>query len=338
MRLRRVTLATGGTSVGVWDPGRERWVPIAAAAPLTGTADELMAVADDPVALLADPALRAQAERLIADVAEHDLTGGFALEPALLPFSPVSLRAFASSETHWVQAARGLVRRYLPRALPAITTYEAVRRRPFPALRPNPLFYERPCFYVGTHTTFLPDGAELPWPAWCDDLDFELELACVLAHPVRDCTPEEGAAAIGGFVVMNDCSARDVQWEEHRRGLFGPLGKTKSFANAMGAELVSADEILPRADALRGWVRVNGETWSETSTGDMQHSFGAMVAEAARGEQLLPGEMLSSGTLPGGCGLELGRWLQPGDELELEIEGVGALRGRVGSRAAVVSA
>lgn len=332
MRLRRVTLTTGGTSVAIWDAPRDRWVPLAVAAAGAGDpGGELAAVADDPIGLLADPALAAQAERRAAETPDDAVAGSFALAPALLPFTPLSLRAFASSETHWTQAARGLVRRYLPRALPAIATYEAVRRRPFPALRPNPLFYERPCFYVGTHTTFLPDGAELPWPVWCEDLDFELELACVLARPVRDCTPEEGAAAIGGFVVMNDCSARDVQWEEHRRGLFGPLGKTKSFANAMGPELVSADEILPRADALRGWVRVNGEVWSETSTSDMQHSFGAMVAEAARGEQLLPGEMLSSGTLPNGCGLELGRWLQPGDELELEIEGIGVLRGRTGS-------
>lgn len=334
MRLRRVALTAGGTSVAVWDAPRERWVPLAAAVPLAGGAPpELQAVADDPIALLADPHLRAEAEQLGHAVADHDLDDAFTLEPALLPFSPVSLRAFASSQTHWEQAARGLVRRYLPRALVASTAYERVTRRTFPPFRPKPLFFERPCFYVGTHTTFLPDGSELPWPAWCADLDFELELACVLMHPVRDCTPQEGEAAIGGFVVMNDCSARDVQWEEFRKGLFGPLGKTKSFANAMGPELVSADEILPRVDALRGWVRVNGEVWSETSTGDMQHPFGAMVAEAARGEQLLPGEMLSSGTLPSGCGLELDRWVRPGDDLELEIEGVGVLRGRVGARA-----
>lgn len=333
MRLRRVTLTTGGTSVAVWDAPRERWVPLAAAAPLAGGAPpELQAVADDPIALLADPGLRAEAERLAAEVADHDLDTAFSLSPALLPFAPRSLRAFAGWQEHWEQAARTLVGRYFPRVRPVMRAYERVTRTTFPPLRPGPLFFERPCFYVGTHTTFLPDGAELPWPAFCRDLDYELELACVLAHPVRDCTPDEGAAAIGGFVVMNDCSARDVQWEEARRGLFGPLGKTKSFANAMGPELVSADEILPRVGALRGTVRVNGETWSETSTAGMQHTFGELVAEAARGEQLLPGEMLSSGTLPRGCGMELDRWIQPGDALELEIEGVGMLRGTVGAR------
>lgn len=355
MRLRRVELTGGGRSVAVWDEPRERWLPLVpalkraseAAAATDAAAPEappiplgetefaaLGAVAEDLVAFLAGgEQARAQARALADRVAVADLSSTFALEPALLPFAPRSLRGFATSQRHWEQSARGLVRRYLPRALPAVTAFERLTGRTFPPLRPGRLFFEQPSFYFGNHLTCYPDGATLPWPAFCRDLDFELELGAVLAHPLRDAASEaEAEAAIGGFVVLDDLSARDVQWREHRDGLLGPLGKTKTFATALGAEVVTADELLPRLRALTGTVHVNGELWSRTSTAEQLHSFGAMVAHASAGEQLFAGELLSAGTLPGGCGLELNRWLSPGDALELEIEGVGRLRNAIGAR------
>lgn len=75
-----------------------------------------------------------------------------------------------------------------------------------------------------------------------------------------------------------------------------------------------------------------GETWSRTDTSDMRWTFPEMLAHAASGETVQPGEILSSGTLPDGCGLELDRWLQPGDELELKLELVGSVRNRIGRR------
>ncbi len=168
--------------------------------------------------------------------------------------------------------------------------------------------------------------------AYCRDLDFELEFGAVLARTVTDVTADEGQAAIGGFVVLNDLSARDTQWREYRQGIFGPLGKTRTFASAISAEIVTADEVLPHIEHLRASVRVNGETWSQTSTQGIQHSLGAIVAHASQGEQLHAGELLASGTMPDGCGLELDRWLEPGDLLELEIERIGTVSNRVGQR------
>lgn len=294
--------------------------------------EDLAAAVRDPVALLAlGEAGREAVARLCDRAADEDFADRFALVGAL-PFAPAALRAFMGWERHWIQAARGLVRHNLRPAAAAIGAFERVTRRPFPAFRPGRLFYEQPAFYMGNHLTFAPDGATLPWPRYCEELDFELELGAVLCRPVRDATPAQAEAAIGGFVVVDDLSARDTQWREYRHGLFGPLGKTKTFANAMSAELVSADVVLPRAERLHGSVRVNDETWSRTSTAGMQHTWGETVAFASAGEQLFPGELLSSGTLPDGCGLELDRWLKPGDDLELEIEGVATLRNRIGAR------
>jgi 2-keto-4-pentenoate hydratase/2-oxohepta-3-ene-1,7-dioic acid hydratase in catechol pathway len=320
VRLRRVRLKDSDEfSTAVWDDGR--WVPLPPA------------LDADVLALLASAELRQEAAAVVESARDEDPSAALELDPAPLPFTPLSLRAFSVFERHHVQASRGLIRRYLsPAARGVVTGFEGVSRRTFPALKPKKLFYEKPIYYMGNHLTIRPDGAELPWPRYSNDLDFELELGFVLASPLRDASEEEAADAIGGFFVVNDMSARDTQWKEYREGLFGPVVKAKAFATAMSCEVVTADEVLPRVDALRGSVRVNGETWAEGSTAEMRYGPAAMVAYASEGEDLRAGEVFATGTLPGCCGLELDRWIEPGDELELEIEGVGTLRNRVGDR------
>ena len=123
-------------------------------------------------------------------------------------------------------------------------------------------FYETPAFYLGNHTAMLADGEQMPWPGHTGYLDFELELAFVLARPLADATPAEAREAIGGWFVLNDWSARDVQAEEVRHGVFGPAVKSKTFANSIGRDVLSADELpdwqaVDRAGAgrRRGLVR-----------------------------------------------------------------------------------
>jgi 2-keto-4-pentenoate hydratase/2-oxohepta-3-ene-1,7-dioic acid hydratase in catechol pathway len=106
--------------------------------------------------------------------------------------------------------------------------------------------------------------------------------------------------------------------------------KAKNFANAMSVELVTADEILPRVSELDVAVRINGKPCGRGNTAGMQHSLGEMVAYASLGERVLPGELLSTGTIPGCSGMETGQWLSPGDEIELEIERIGTLRNHIG--------
>jgi fumarylacetoacetate (FAA) hydrolase len=180
-------------------------------------------------------------------------------------------------------------------------------------------WYEIPVFYFSNPGAIYGDGDEIPKPPDTAQLDYELELACVIGADGR---PE-------GFTIMNDFSARDLQRLEMAVGL-GPA-KGKDFATALGPVLVSPDE-LPADLDLRAIARVNGEVRTDTRTGAIYWSWDQLLAAAARNTPgLTAGEVIGSGTVGRGCILEHGdgRWLVPGDEVELEIEGIGVLRNRI---------
>ena len=182
-----------------------------------------------------------------------------------------------------------------------------------------PAWYEIPVFYFTNPGATYGDGDDIPMPADTQMLDYELELACVIGPDGR---PE-------GFTIMNDFSARDLQLKEMQVGL-GPA-KGKDFATALGPVLVSPDE-LPADLDMRAVARVNGEVRTDTRTGGIYHSWDRLIETAARNTPgLIAGEVLGSGTVGRGCILEHGdgRWLAPGDEVELEIEGIGVLRNRI---------
>jgi 2-keto-4-pentenoate hydratase/2-oxohepta-3-ene-1,7-dioic acid hydratase in catechol pathway len=261
--------------------------------------------------------------------------GGAAADPgdAILPFQPRTMRAFMLWESHYIASARALVKHFFPSPVARVVMgYERVTRRTFPKLKPNKRFYETPSFYVANHAALLADGDEMWWPSHTKFLDFELELAFVLAKPLADATPEEAAEAVGGWFVLNDWSARDVQAEDARENPFGPVVKSKTFANSIGSDVITADE-LPDWQAARGRVRVDGEVWCEGGTAGAVHDIGAMLAYASAGERLEPGDVISTGTMPGCCGLELDRWIQAGQTVELEIDGIGTLQNRISADA-----
>jgi 2-keto-4-pentenoate hydratase/2-oxohepta-3-ene-1,7-dioic acid hydratase in catechol pathway len=183
-----------------------------------------------------------------------------------------------------------------------------------------PAWYELPVFYFSNPAALYRHGDEVPKPADTEMLDYELELAAVVG--------DDGG--IAGFTIMNDWSARDLQLREMPVAL-GPA-KGKDFATSLGPELVSPDELPPDLD-LRAVARVNGEVRTDSRTGGMHWSWDELLAAAARNTPgVQPGDVLGSGTVGRGCILEHGdgRWLQPGDEVELEVEGIGVLRNRVG--------
>lgn len=253
-----------------------------------------------------------------------------------LPFRPRSIRAYMLWEDHFVNSSRMLVKRFFPRPIARVVGgYERLTGRTFPKLKPNARYYEAPVFYVANHTSVLADGEEMWWPSHTKALDFELELACVLAKPLVDATPEEAIDAVGGWFVLNDWTARDVQADDARRNVFGPVIKAKSFATSIGPDVLSADA-LPDWTALTGRVRVDGEVWCEGATANPQHSLGEMLAYASAGEKLDAGDVISTGTLPGCCGLELDRWVRPGQTVELEIDGIGTLANRISETASPV--
>lgn len=272
-------------------------------------------------------ATRAAAEAILAAADPGEGT----VDPARasIPFQPRSMRAFMLWESHVIASSRMLVKRFFPPpAAKVVAGYERVTGRTFPKLKPNKRFHEKPTFYVANHGALLGDGDPMWWPRHTRWLDFELELAFVLARPLADATAEEAAAAIGGWFVLNDWSARDVQAEDARENIFGPVVKSKTFANSIGPDVLTADEV-PDWTRMSGRVRVDGELWCEGSTAGPAHDVGAMLAYASAGERLEPGDVISTGTMPGCCGLELDRWVQPGQTVELEIDGIGALTNRI---------
>jgi 2-keto-4-pentenoate hydratase/2-oxohepta-3-ene-1,7-dioic acid hydratase in catechol pathway len=248
---------------------------------------------------------------------------------ASIPFQPRSMRAFMLWESHVIDSGRMLVKRFFPApAAKAVAGYERVTGRTFPKLKPNRRFHEKPTFYVANHGALLADGDPMWSPSHTKWLDFELELAFVLAQPLADASPEEAEAAVGGWFIVNDWSARDVQAEDYRENIFGPVVKSKTFANSVGSDVLTADAV-PDWTRMTGRVRVDGELWCEGSTAGPAHGLGAMLAYASAGERLEPGDVVSTGTMPGCSGLELDRWIQPGQTVELEIDGIGTLTNRI---------
>lgn len=224
----------------------------------------------------------------------------------LAPLRPRSLRDFLAFEGHLKNAyAR------LGRDIPAE-------------------WYDVPAYYKGMPDTVIGPDEEIAWPAWTDKLDHELELAAVIGAGGRDLAADDAPAAIFGYTIWNDLSARDVQARELPVGM-GP-GKAKDWdgSNVLGPCIATPDEVdLERA---RMQVRVNGEVWGEDTPASMHHSFADMIAYVSRGQTLHAGEVLGSGTAAGGSGLELDRWLAPGDVVELEIDGIGILRNPIGTK------
>jgi 2-keto-4-pentenoate hydratase/2-oxohepta-3-ene-1,7-dioic acid hydratase in catechol pathway len=191
-------------------------------------------------------------------------------------------------------------------------------------------WYTVPAYYKGMPDTVIGPEAEIPWPSYTDKLDHELELAAVIGKPGRDIPAGRALDHVFGWTIWNDLSARDVQGRELPIGMGPAKAKDWDGSNVLGPCIVTADEL--DASNVRMTVRVNSVVWGEDTSAHMHHSFGDLIAYASLAQTLYPGELLGSGTAAGGSGLELDRWLQPGDVIELEIEGIGVLRNRIGKK------
>lgn len=187
------------------------------------------------------------------------------------------------------------------------------------------VWYEMPVYYKSSADNIFGHGDAIEWPSYSDEADYELEIAAVIGKQGRDIPAANADEYIAGYTIFNDFSARDIQMREMDVGL-GP-SKGKDFANALGPYLATAADVDLSDTSMEAFV--NGEQWSEGNANTMYHSFGRIVEHASMGETLYPGDVIGSGTVGGGCGLELDRRLQDGDTVELEIEGIGTLRNTV---------
>lgn len=205
---------------------------------------------------------------------------------------------------------------------------------------PHPAWYDQPLFYFSNTNAVIGPDDDVAVPPGCRVLDFELEIGAVIGKPGKDLTPEQAADHIAGYTLYNDWSARDLMSPVVPVGM-GPV-KGKDFANTLGPWIVTADELAVhrRGDrlALEMHAELNGVPLPAggDDLANMSWSFEEMVAFASRGAELLPGDVLGSGTCGAGCLLEY--WartddepppLRPGDTVTLVAEGIGSVSNRV---------
>jgi 2-keto-4-pentenoate hydratase/2-oxohepta-3-ene-1,7-dioic acid hydratase in catechol pathway len=186
-------------------------------------------------------------------------------------------------------------------------------------------WYEIPVHYKGNPDSILGPDEDVEWPSYTEQLDYELELCAIIGKRGREIREEDATFYIAGYTVFNDWSARDIQFREMNVRLGPALGK--DFANSIGPCLVTPDEIDIYTAPMQ--ARINGVVWSSGTQGAMRFNFPQIIAHLSSDQTLMPGDLLGSGTVGGGSGLELDRWIQPGDVVELEVEGIGVLRNRV---------
>jgi 2-keto-4-pentenoate hydratase/2-oxohepta-3-ene-1,7-dioic acid hydratase in catechol pathway len=257
---------------------------------------------------------------------EADLWSALSNIDLLAPLpEPRQLRDAMAFPLHIRQASRGA------RAMKALRTggreaFEAAMAEPLEDV--PPIYREVPIHFFGNRFTVVGPAAAVNWPRYSKFLDYELEVGLVTKRTGADISADKASAHIFGYTIYNDFSARDRQAIE-ARGRLGPAkGKSFDGSNSIGPWLVTPDEIgdLRRLNAE---VRVNGETRSRGDTGEMLFSFEEILAYVSRDETIHAGEFFGSGCVGGCSGLELGRFLEHGDVVELEVDRIGVLSNMV---------
>ncbi len=187
-------------------------------------------------------------------------------------------------------------------------------------------FFQRPPYFKINPLTLIGHEQKVPWPNYTDHMDYELEIGLVIGKNGRNLRPQEALSYLFGITILNDFSARDVQGPEMGSG-FGP-SKAKDFATSLGPWITTCDEVdVTHLDMV---ARVNGEEWSRGSSSSLTWKIEELIAYASKGETIWPGEVFGSGTVGTGSGAEHGKKLHPGDVVELEVQGIGILRNRIG--------
>ena len=201
-----------------------------------------------------------------------------------------------------------------------------------PVVKLDPLHYQQPAFYFTNRFNVVGPDAEIQCPHYSGLLDYELEIGLVIGRAGRNLDADHAGQHVFGYTVFNDYSAREQVLRDMSLNLGPSKGKSFDTANAMGPWIVTTDEIED-VQALQAQVRVNSELRATSSTANMLFSFEELLAYASRDEMLRAGEFFASGTLGNGSGMEIDRWIQPGDLVECEVGSLGVLRNRIAGHA-----
>jgi len=308
MKLATFAAPGGAQRIGVLLAGEKRIADLTASVDDPAFADMLALIDGGPAALERARAVAAKPKVV------HDLAAVTLLAP--LPV-PRRIRDFLCFELHVRQSRAN---RYL---------FGMGTERLDPAkVEIAKVWYERPVYYKGNCFSVVGHGAEVHWPSYSRIIDYELEIGVVLGRRGKNIPRGEALSYAFGYTIFNDFSARDEQYIE-MQGMLGPAkGKDFDTGNAFGPWITTADEIADPQDFTM-IARVNGEEWSRGSSRTMRHTFADIIAYSSADETLYPGEVLGSGTVGGGCGNELGRFMKHGDVIELEVSGIGVLRNTI---------
>ena len=238
---------------------------------------------------------------------------------------PRLMRDCMSYATHIRQSARGGAAR-LAALQGGQAEFEKAMGKPLGDL--PEIYRQMPIYYITNRFVVVGPDATVRWPRYSHEIDYELEIAVVTRGTRANIPEAEAAQHIFGYTIFNDFSARDKQRTE-MAGRLGPAkGKSFDGANVLGPWIVTPDE-LGDPETLNVEVRVNGETRARGTTAGMLFTFAQILAYASQDETIRAGEVFGSGTVGNCCGLELGRFLQSGDVVELHVDRIGALRNRV---------
>lgn len=189
-----------------------------------------------------------------------------------------------------------------------------------------------PGYFKGTPHTVIGHEAEISWPGFVDQMDYELELGWVIGQRGSDLTPETAREHLFGITIFNDVSARDRQADEFDIGM-GPQ-KCKDFSYVIGPWITTLDE-FEDLNSIPMEVRVNGEVWGKGDSSNTLWSVDELLAYISLAEILEPGDVIGSGTMGNGSALELDRQMSPGDVVEMEVGNIGVLRNRFGEKQAM---
>lgn len=190
-------------------------------------------------------------------------------------------------------------------------------------------WYEIPAYYKGGNTGFIGHEDIIPWPYYSQQLDYELELGVIIGRDGKNIKSKDVKKHIFGFTILNDVSARDIQRKEMSIRL-GP-SKGKDWCSIIGPVIVTFDEFEYEEPNLLMTASINGEEWSRGYSGESHYTWGEMIEYMSMEEWIRATELIGSGTVGTGCGLEIDRWIKPGDLLELSIEKIGTLKNIVGT-------
>jgi 2-keto-4-pentenoate hydratase/2-oxohepta-3-ene-1,7-dioic acid hydratase in catechol pathway len=191
------------------------------------------------------------------------------------------------------------------------------------------IWYEIPIYHKGNPNMVAGPDDPILWPSYTNKLDYELELGMYIGKEGVDISKKRAAEYIAGYTIFNDISARDRQMLEMEVNVGPAKGKDFNNSNIMGPCLVTADEIHSNIRNLKMVAKVNEEVTCIGNSGDMYWAWEEIIEYCSQDETLYPGEFFGSGTVGGGCGAEIDKWIKPGDIIEMEIEGIGVLRNKV---------